>query len=77
MPKRLELEGQTFTYLTALEYIRNGFWLCQCKCGEFREVTGHYLTTGRIKSCGCYKSEALTHRWKAIKALEAEHARTV
>ena len=31
-------------------------WKCQCKCGTITVVTGNYLRTGSVRSCGCTKS---------------------
>jgi hypothetical protein len=31
-------------------------WLCQCECGNEKEVLGYLLTTGRTTSCGCLRS---------------------
>lgn len=30
-------------------------WLCQCECGNFKEVFTHNLTSNRRKSCGCLR----------------------
>jgi hypothetical protein len=35
-------------------------WLCQCTCGNFKEVPGVYLRNGMSKSCGCYMIEKAT-----------------
>lgn len=45
--------GQQFGYLTALEYLGKGKWLCQCKCGRKIAVSSGHLATGHTKSCGC------------------------
>lgn len=38
-------------------------WLCQCDCGNTKEVITSGLTTGHVKSCGCYQIEArFTHK---------------
>lgn len=31
-------------------------WLCECECGNEKEVTTNNLKNGRTKSCGCIKS---------------------
>ena len=33
------------------------FILCRCSCGTERTVRADHLTSGRIKSCGCFKDE--------------------
>ena len=30
-------------------------WRCRCKCGNIISVSGHNLTSGHIKSCGCMR----------------------
>ena len=31
---RIDLTGKQFGYLTPVEYIKGGKWLCHCKCGN-------------------------------------------
>lgn len=33
---------------------KSGYWHCICTCGKQTEVRGAHLTSGAIKSCGCY-----------------------
>lgn len=56
----LNLEGQIFGYLTAVEYQKGGKWKCKCVCGKevihrTCKLTGTYGFT--VKSCGCKKYE--------------------
>lgn len=38
------------------------YWLCVCDCGNLKEVNGHDLKCGKIKSCGClYKTSHTIH----------------
>ncbi len=41
------------------------YWLCQCKCGNKKEVEHSHLRSGNIKSCGCeqYKKGGEHHSW--------------
>ena len=32
-------------------------WVCQCDCGQKVAVTGHGLSRGDVKSCGCLRKE--------------------
>ncbi len=65
--RRLDLTGQRFERLTALESVglhRNGcvLWRCQCACGnEHVADTGH-LQAGDVQSCGCLSRELLLTR---------------
>ena len=52
-----DLTGQTFGYLTALQYLPGGKYKCQCKCGNIVEVLTYNLKNGNTKSCGCYQKE--------------------
>ena len=47
-----------------LEYTRDGYWLCECSCGEVKEIQGQALRNGRSKSCGHNTSKLidLTHK---------------
>lgn len=56
--KKLDLSGQRFGILTALEDTgkrKRGskIWLCRCDCGNYREVAAGSLRSGAAKSCGC------------------------
>lgn len=46
-----------FGHLVALHRVQNKgkktYWLCQCDCGNQKEVQTCHLTSGIIKSCGC------------------------
>lgn len=54
---RTNLVGQTFGYLTVIEWIGQGKWKCQCKCGNIVNVQTDNLKSGNTKSCGCYQKE--------------------
>jgi len=56
------LTGSTYNKLTVLKFVkyrikpngkRESRWLCLCKCGVEKEVSGSNLTTGAVTSCGC------------------------
>lgn len=62
MSKRLDLTGEKFGRLTALEFydVQHGTtrWLCECECGG-TSITGTYnLRSGKAKSCGCLQKES-------------------
>lgn len=38
------------------------YWMCECECGERREVTSQTLDNGQSKSCGCFNRDKLTER---------------
>lgn len=57
MPKALDLTNQIFGKLTVIKKApsrnKHTYWLCQCDCGNFKEIQTTHLTNGSIKSCGC------------------------
>lgn len=62
MSSALDLRGDKFGRLTVIEIDsfdrhKRPFWLCRCECGNKIVVRGSSLTSGRTKSCGCYKTE--------------------
>lgn len=59
-----DLSGKKFGRLTVLSLgnkkgSRNKYWLCQCECGEKKEIAGCSLVNGSTKSCGCWKRDRL------------------
>lgn len=55
-----DLTNQQFGLLTALRKVRSEqgkgvIWLCQCACGNEKEVPTMRLCSGHIRSCGCLK----------------------
>ena len=71
MSREKDLTGQRFGRLVVIgkagRYVSpHGktatIWLCQCDCGNTKEVITSELTTGHAKSCGCYQTEAMKDR---------------
>ena len=67
MPNPIDLTGETFGYFTVLERAHNNkdgrtMWLCRCKCGNERIVSGKCLRNGHTKSCGCLAKEINSER---------------
>lgn len=56
-----DISGQRFGRLVAetLDHSADHkrFWRCACDCGNVIVIRQDQLTTGRTKSCGCYKKE--------------------
>lgn len=66
MPRLIELSGQVFGKLTVLSRVTatgRARWLCRCECGKTTIQPGYDLRAGKIKSCGCRKSEILKSRF--------------
>lgn len=51
-----------FGRLTAIEATQERYdgkvvWLCKCDCGNYKKVSSAFLTTGKVRSCGCLSVE--------------------
>ena len=65
MPKFKDRTGDTYGRLTVVSHAgkdhRNKhLWLCQCECGNTKNVVGDNLSSGKSNSCGCLKAEFLS-----------------
>lgn len=64
MGKFIDLSGQTFSRLTAVERGPNkgvkATWLCRCLCGRLVFAHGHDLRKGKHRSCGCLHKDIVT-----------------
>ena len=49
--KLKDIKDQIFGELTAREYIGDGYWRCDCSCGNQLNVLGKDLRSGRTKHC--------------------------
>ena len=50
--KLIDLTNKKFGEWTALEYIGNRKWKCQCSCGKIGVVSSYELRSGKSTSCG-------------------------
>jgi hypothetical protein len=55
----LNLTGQRFGKLVAVERVPTGHWRCQCDCGNESLVTIGNLRSGNTRSCGCGRLSGL------------------
>lgn len=63
MGKYVDIKGQRFGRLVALEYLGSSKWKCKCDCGKITNTASYYsLISGATTSCGCYHREVLTGR---------------
>lgn len=72
MPKTIDLSGQQFGDLTAIQIAgRNRhnkrLWLCDCSCGKQSLVSTGDLRSGHTTTCGCGKIRALRAMGRAVK----------
>ena len=59
MVQMIDITGQRFGRLVALEYMDRSQWRCLCDCGNETTSQGEHLRAGRTKSCGCLSRERL------------------
>lgn len=61
-----DLTGQRFGKLTVIGRApnrgRRTMWLCECDCGNQREIMADNLVAGKSSSCGCLSSELTSRR---------------
>lgn len=59
MVARIDLSGQKFGRLTAINAVSWGptSWLCRCDCGTEITIKQGNLRNGHTQSCGCLKKE--------------------
>lgn len=63
MGKIRDIVGERFGRLVVIERAppnpkhkaRKSRWVCQCDCGQTKEVLGEHLVAGYTKSCGCFR----------------------
>lgn len=71
--KGYNLVGKTFARLTVLKDTgkrdpkKGKVWLCECSCGNKKEVKTVHLVHGNTKSCGCLVREIANRRRKNKK----------
>jgi hypothetical protein len=67
MGKKIDIIGQTFGKLTAIEDVgkdkwRQLRWRCRCECGNYIVVVGGDLRRGNTLSCGCLQKDLVSRR---------------
>jgi hypothetical protein len=63
------IAGRRFARLLVLRVLsirwnEKRVWRCLCSCGKIVDVRGGDLTSGKIRSCGCWNSEVTARRNK-------------
>lgn len=63
-----DITGQKFGKLTALyrtKLDKNGhsYWMCQCECGNQKEIASSNLKDGKTTSCGCYHKQIISEKY--------------
>ena len=64
--RRIDLTGQRFGRLVVIgrSEEKRSYWNCKCECGNEIIVRGDSLRSGHTKSCGCYKDEMASKKFK-------------
>ena len=67
MTMLVDLRGKKFGRLTPIEVVGSDkyskhIWKCKCDCGNTTYATTELLTSGKTKSCGCYKQDEFKQR---------------
>lgn len=68
-----DLEGRRFGKLTAIKYVGDSVWHCQCDCGRTIDTKRHGLIAGTRLSCGCMRG--MPSRRNAALEIEPESKR--
>lgn len=70
MSKRVDVLGQRFGRLVVLrlgdpDANNHRYWVCQCDCGNVKEIGGSMLLHKMSQSCGCLRRETMEAFWKS------------
>lgn len=61
------LIGNEYNRLTVLSYSRKEnnkhLWMCECICGNIKELNSGDIKSNKVRSCGCLKEEELKKRF--------------
>lgn len=64
MPPAVNIVGHKYGRWTVVsrstQKYKESLWNCVCECGSTAVITASNLRGGKSKSCGCYKSEAIS-----------------
>ena len=75
---RKDLKGKRFGRLLVISEIgykaglNNCFWLCECDCGNEKEISSNNLLNGNTSSCGCLHLESAKNQHRKMMNAESE-----
>ena len=81
--KAIDLTGKKFGKLTVKEFAgnKNGlrYWLCECECGNTKQIRRDHLTKGYTKSCGCsWRLSRKNHNnWQGYEDISLDFFNTI
>lgn len=74
-----DIIGMTFNKLTVISYLRRvnsrPIYLCQCECGNYKEVSRGALRQNKVKSCGCLHRVAAKASMELGKGIFSEEVK--
>lgn len=67
--RTIDLTGKTFGYLTVINRAgstksKGVLWNCRCICEKIKVIPSHYLTSGKVRSCGCKKGSLMRKNYQ-------------
>ena len=66
----IDLTGKQFGRLVVKQKLdkrgKEWYWLCECECGNTKEVRGVSLREGKVKSCGCLKFKNINNEYYTL-----------
>jgi hypothetical protein len=82
MSKPVDMRGQTFTRLTAVERVESNKrgrarWRCLCVCGGTTVASRANLLTGAVRSCGCLRDDVHRERVRTGSLSNFKHGYAV
>jgi len=67
----IDISGRRFGKLVAISIApkkeRHLKWICQCDCGNIKEIRASHLVNGSNKSCGCQKHKRKSRDLKGLR----------
>lgn len=70
MSRMIDITGKRFGRIVAIEPSKeiatnkSKKWICKCDCGTVKEIRSSDLRFGKVTSCGCWKDEKTSKRFK-------------
>lgn len=81
--RAIDLTGKKFGRLRVKKFLesrqvrerKRRIYLCKCKCGNFKEISGDDLSRKAVKSCGCLRKRcgAKNPLWKGFGEISGNH----
>lgn len=68
--KHIDITGQTYGHLTAVEFVRGDLWIWRCDCGKTKTIRASAVKSGQVISCGHVLSETALRKIVIDNVLE-------